>query len=93
MVPVGLQKIQKAKQKGKKFMAIKYVAIDSGKFATKAVTLKSDRTEKLLVFRTKMEETNRASVQGTSFLVEYEEKSIFLGNRRRSHLSGHPRRN
>lgn len=55
-------------------MAIKYVAIDSGKFATKAVTLKSDRTEKLLVFRTRMEETNRASAQGTSFLVEYEGK-------------------
>lgn len=60
-------------------MAIKYVAIDSGKFATKAVTLKSDRTEKLLVFRTKMEETNRASVQGASFLVEYEEKKYILG--------------
>ena len=60
-------------------MAIKYVARDSGKFATKAVTLKPDRTERLLVFRTKMEETNRASAQGTSFLVEYEGKKYILG--------------
>lgn len=60
-------------------MAIKYVAIDSGKFATKAVTLKPDRTEKLLVFRTKMEETNRTSAQGQSFLVEYEGKRYILG--------------
>ena len=60
-------------------MAIKYVAIDSGKFATKAVTLKPGRTEKLLVFRTKMEETNRASAQGTSSLVEYEGKKYILG--------------
>lgn len=60
-------------------MAVKYVAIDSGKYATKAVTLKPDRTERLLVFRTKMEETNRASAQGTSFLVEYEGKKYILG--------------
>lgn len=60
-------------------MAVKYAAIDSGKFATKAVTLKPDRTERLLVFRTKMEETSRADAQGASFLVEYDGKRYILG--------------
>lgn len=60
-------------------MAIKTIAIDSGKFATKAVTRKPDGTERKVSFRTKMEPTMRSEAQGNSFIVTYEGKKYMIG--------------
>jgi hypothetical protein len=63
---------------------MKYVAVDSGKYATKAMTLRPDGTEKSLVFRTKMEETIRNEAQGQSYIVEYGGKRYLLGEQAES---------
>lgn len=57
----------------------KCIAIDSGKYATKALLRKPDGTEKCLVFRTKMEETIRNESQGQSYIVTYNGKRYLLG--------------
>lgn len=63
---------------------MKYVAVDSGKYATKAITRRPDGTEKSLVFRTKMEETIRNEAQGQSYIVEYGGKRYLLGEQAES---------
>lgn len=63
---------------------MKYVAVDSGKYSTKAMTLGKDGTEKSLVFRTKMEETIRNEAQGQSYIVEYGGKRYLLGEQAES---------
>lgn len=55
------------------------IAIDSGKFATKAVMQKADGSERFISFRTKMQETARTDVQGKSFIVEFGGKRYLLG--------------
>lgn len=55
------------------------IAIDSGKFATKAVMQKADGSERFISFRTKMQETARMDVQGKSFIVEFGGKRYLLG--------------
>ena len=55
------------------------IAIDSGKFATKAVMQKADGSERFLSFRTKLQETARTEVQGKSFIVEFGGKRYLLG--------------
>lgn len=61
-------------------MAVKAIAIDSGKYATKAAIRKQDGTERDLVFRTKMEVgTLRSEAQGNSYIVCYEGKKYLIG--------------
>ena len=55
------------------------IAVDSGKFATKAVMQKSDGSERFISFRTKLQETARTEVQGKSFIVEFGGKRYLLG--------------
>ena len=52
----------------------KFIAVDTGKFATKAVTLRGDGSERFITFRTKSEETQRSEAQGKSYIVEYKGK-------------------
>jgi hypothetical protein len=63
---------------------MKYVAADSGKYASKAMILRPDGTEKSLVFRTKMEETIRNEAQGQIYIVEYGGKRYLLGEQAES---------
>lgn len=55
------------------------IAVDPGKFATKAATNRTDGVERFLTFRTKMEETLRTEAQGKSYVVQYEGKRYLLG--------------
>ena len=55
------------------------IAVDPGKFATKAAANRSDVVERFLTFRTKMEETLRTEAQGKSYVVQYEGKRYLLG--------------
>ncbi len=57
----------------------KFIAVDTGKFATKAVTLRGDGSERFITFRTKSEETQRAEAQGKSYIVEYKGKRYLVG--------------
>lgn len=58
---------------------MKFIAVDSGKYATKAITIKADGTEKILVFRTKMEETIKKEAQGKSYIVTFRGKKYIIG--------------
>ncbi len=58
---------------------MKFCAVDTGKFATKAVTLRPDGSERFITFRTKMEETLRTEAQGKSYIVEYGGKRYLVG--------------
>lgn len=60
-------------------MARKLIAIDAGKFACKAATYNSNGTEKIIAFRSKLEETQRAEAQGQSFIVNYGGKKFLVG--------------
>lgn len=57
----------------------KFIAVDTGKFATKAVTLRGDGSERFITFRTKSEETLRTEAQGKSYIVEYKGKRYLVG--------------
>lgn len=57
----------------------KFIAVDTGKFATKAVTLRGDGSERFTTFRTKSEETQRSEAQGKSYIVEYKGKRYLVG--------------
>lgn len=57
----------------------KLIGIDSGKYDTKAVAYQQNGTEKVLVFRTKLEETQRTEAQGKSYIVEYAGKRYLVG--------------
>ena len=57
----------------------KFIAVDTGKFATKAVTLRGDGSERFITFRTKSEETQRSEAQGKSYIVEYKGKRYLVG--------------
>ncbi len=57
----------------------KFIAVDTGKFATKAITLRGDGSERFITFRTKSEETQRAEAQGKSYIVEYKGKRYLVG--------------
>lgn len=57
----------------------KFIAVDTGKFATKAVTLRGDGSERFITFRTKSEETMRTEAQGKSYIVEYKGKRYLVG--------------
>lgn len=57
----------------------KFIAVDTGKFATKAVTLRGDGSERFITFRTKSEETLRTEAQGKSYIVEYKSKRYLVG--------------
>ena len=57
----------------------KFIAVDTGKFATKAVTLRGDGSERFITFRTKSEETLRTVAQGKSYIVEYKGKRYLVG--------------
>ena len=58
---------------------MKFCAVDTGKFATKAVTLRPDGSERFITFQTKMEETLRTEAQGKSYIVEYKGKRYLIG--------------
>ena len=55
------------------------IAVDTGKFTTKALMRRTDGTERFLSFRTKMQETRKTEVKGKSFIVEYKNKRYLLG--------------
>ena len=57
----------------------RFIAVDTGKFATKAVTLRGDGSERFITFRTKSEETMRTEAQGKSYIVEYKGKRYLVG--------------
>lgn len=57
----------------------KFIAVDTGKFATKAVTLRGEGSERFITFRTKSEETMRTEAQGKSYIVEYKGKRYLVG--------------
>ena len=57
----------------------KFIAVDTGKFATKAVTLRGDGSERFITFRTKSEETMRTEAQGKSYIVEYKGRRYLVG--------------
>ncbi|MBP3594353.1 MAG: ParM/StbA family protein [Lachnospiraceae bacterium] len=57
----------------------RFIAVDTGKFATKAVTLRGDGSERFITFRTKSEETQRSEAQGKSYIVEYKGKRYLVG--------------
>ena len=57
----------------------KFIAVDTGKFTTKAVTLRGDGSERFITFRTKSEETQRSEAQGKSYIVEYKGKRYLVG--------------
>ena len=57
----------------------RFIAVDTGKFATKAVTLRGDGSERFITFRTKSEETLRIEAQGKSYIVEYKGKRYLVG--------------
>ena len=55
------------------------IAIDAGKFACKAATYNPDGSEKIISFRSKLEETQRAEAQGQSYIVNYGGKRYLVG--------------
>lgn len=57
----------------------RFIAVDTGKFATKAVTLRGEGSERFITFRTKSEETMRTEAQGKSYIVEYKGKRYLVG--------------
>ena len=61
------------------FVMNRTIAVDTGKFATKALMRRTDGTERFLSFRTKMQETRKTEVKGKSFIVEYKNKRYLLG--------------
>lgn len=58
---------------------IKYIAVDPGKFSTKAVRFSQDGTDRSLLFRSKLEETIKNEAQGKSYIVSYCGKKYLIG--------------